>query len=113
MALSITIQHGVGVAAIAGTLTAANVDTFRETFHTWLTENDAVSNIVMDLGRVELIDSSGLGTLIALLKRISERGGDMKLAGLQKKVRLVFEITRAYKIFEIFDSVEEATRAFA
>ncbi len=35
----------------------------------------------------------------------------MKLASLQKKPRMVFEITRAYKVFEIFDTVEEAVKA--
>jgi anti-sigma B factor antagonist len=35
----------------------------------------------------------------------------MKLACLQKKPRMVFEITRAYKVFEIFDTVEEAIKA--
>ena len=57
------------------------------------------------------MDSAGLGSLIAALKRITERGGDMKLACLQKKPRMVFEITRAYKVFEIFDTIEEALKS--
>jgi anti-sigma B factor antagonist len=58
------------------------------------------------------MDSAGLGTLIAVLKRITERGGDMKIACLQKKPRMVFEITRAYKVFEIYDTVDEALKNF-
>ena len=61
---------------------------------------------------VDFLDSAGLGSLIALLKRVSERGGDMKIAGLQKKVRMVFEITRAFKVFDIFDNPDEALKAF-
>jgi anti-sigma B factor antagonist len=55
-----------------------------------------------------MIDSAGLGLLIALLKHVGGRGGDLKLSALPKRVRLVFEITRTHRIFEIHDSLEEA-----
>ena len=66
---------------------------------------------VVDLASVEQIDSAGLGCLVAALKRTSEAGGDLKIARLQKRPRLVFEITRSHRVFEIFDSVEEAMGA--
>jgi anti-sigma B factor antagonist len=63
------------------------------------------------LGEVDLMDSAGLGALMAVLKRVSEEGSDMCIARLQKKPRMVFELTRAYKVFEIYDDVEEALSA--
>ena len=87
------------------------VDAFREQFVAWWNSMPALRNVVVDLTGVDFLDSSGLGSLIALLKRVSERGGDMKIAGLQKKVRMVFEITRAFKVFDIFDNTEEAIKA--
>ena len=101
-------KEGVGVVTVSGTLTAVGVDSFREQFAGWWQSAPEIRNVVVDLGGVDFLDSSGLGAIIALLKRVSERGGDMKIARLQKKVRMVFEITRAYKVFDIFDSVEEA-----
>ena len=111
MAVTFQLKDGVGVVVVAGALTSAGVDSFREQFVAWWQSLPEVRNVVMDLSGVDFLDSSGFGSLIALLKRVSERGGDMKIAGLQKKVRMVFEITRAYKVFEIFDNASEAVKA--
>jgi len=96
---------------VTGALTSAGVDSFREQFVSWWQGVPGVRNVIVDLTNVDFLDSSGLGSLIALLKRISDRGGDMKIVGLQKKVRMIFEITRAYKIFDIFDNTDEAIKA--
>ncbi|MDF7797928.1 STAS domain-containing protein [Pontiellaceae bacterium B1224] len=103
---------GVGVVVVSAALTAATVDVFREELSSWQAAEPDVKNYVINLESVDFMDSAGLGTLIAVLKRISERGGDMKIANLQKKPRMVFEITRAYKVFEIYESVEDAIRGF-
>lgn len=112
MIVSCSKKQGIGVVQVSHALTAATVDTFREQLSGWQAGEVDVKNYVMDLGQVDFMDSAGLGTLIAVLKRITERGGDMKIACLQQKPRMVFEITRAYKVFEIYDSVEEALGKF-
>ena len=111
MAATFQTTDGVGVVTVTGVLTSDGIDAFREQFAGWWQSLPAIRNVVVDLSGVDFLDSSGLGSLIALLKRVSERGGDMKIAGLQKKVRMVFEITRAYKVFEIFDNASEAVKA--
>jgi anti-sigma B factor antagonist len=102
----------IGIVQVGKPLTAASVDTFRDQLASWQDAERDIKNFVIDLEPVDFMDSAGLGTLIAVLKRISERGGDMKIACLQKKPRMVFEITRAYKVFEIYDAVEDAVKAF-
>lgn len=104
--------NSVGVVTVGGALSAASVDSFRDQFLRWWDASD-VRNVAMDLSKVDFLDSSGLGVLIALLKRVAERGGDLKLCGVQKKVRLVFEITRAHRVFEILDTKDEALKACA
>jgi anti-sigma B factor antagonist len=111
MAAAFEVRNGVGLVTMVGPLTAGQVDAFRAEFNEWHKSSEAFRNVVMDCHGIDFMDSSGLGALIALLKRISERGGDLKLARLPKKVRMVFEITRAYKIFQICDTVEEALQA--
>ncbi len=111
MAVTFQVKSGVGVVVVSGALTSDGVDSFREQFVGWWQTLPDLRNVVVDLTGVDFIDSSGLGSLIALLKRISERGGDMKIAGLQKKVRMVFEITRAFKVFDIFENADEALHA--
>ena len=112
MVVNVSKEQGIGVIEVSRGLTAANVDAFREQLLSWQEAEPDVINYVIDLKNVDFMDSAGLGTLIAVLKRITERGGDMKVAGLQKKPRMVFEITRAYKVFEIYDSVDDAMRVF-
>jgi anti-sigma B factor antagonist len=111
MTTNFLIKDGIGGAVITGSLTSATVDTCREQFLTWWQVQPAIRNVVVDLSGVDFLDSAGLGLLVALLKRVSERGGDLKIAGLQKKVRMVFEITRAFKVFEIFETNAEAMQA--
>jgi anti-sigma B factor antagonist len=112
MIVTCSKEHGIGVIQVTKPLTAASVDAFREQLSSWQSSEVAVKNYVIDLKQVDFMDSAGLGTLIAVLKRITERGGDMKIACLQKKPRMVFEITRAYKVFEIYDTVDEALKNF-
>ena len=104
-------EDGIGVGAVEGDLTAATAAAFREQFQNWRKAQQEVKEYVLDLKGVSFMDSAGLGALMAMLKSVTERGGDLKIAGLQKKPRMVFEITRAYKVFEIFDDVQEAVRA--
>ncbi len=112
MVVSCSKEQGIGIIQVSHTLTAATVDTFREQLAGWQAAEPDVKNFVVDLKHVDFMDSAGLGTLIAVLKQITERGGDLKIACLQKKPRMVFEITRAYKVFEIYDTVDEALNFF-
>jgi anti-sigma B factor antagonist len=64
--------------------------------------------IVIDLTRVEYFDSTALGVLIGGLKRMRERDGNLSLICPNPRIRRVFEITGLDKIFDIYNSVEEA-----
>lgn len=67
--------------------------------------DDGVRRIVVDLGDVTFIDSSGLGVLVGVLKRIKEveGGGSLEILGLTGPVRKVFEITGLHEIFVVRD----------
>ena len=64
--------------------------------------------VVVDLGNVEFIDSSGLGALISSLKVLRGNGGDLVLCSMSSQVHTVFEITRLLRVFEVFNDVETA-----
>lgn len=61
----------------------------------------------IDLGRVSFIDSSGLGALVAVKKRLGQNGV-IGLWGMAPQVRTLFEITQLYKVFEIFETEADA-----
>ena len=70
------------------------------------------TKLVIDLSRLHFVDSSGLGAILSCLRQLSAKGGDLKLCGMQKQVRAVFELVRMHRIFDIYGTREEAVRAF-
>jgi anti-sigma B factor antagonist len=70
------------------------------------------SKFVIDFSETGYIDSSGLGVLVSLSKKIREAGGDLRLAGLNDDLRTLFELTKLDTLFTILDSAEEAVAEF-
>lgn len=70
-------------------------------------------NVVIDLSTSDFIDSSFLGALVAGLKKATMKSGDLKIVGLQPPVKAMFELTRLYRIFDIFDNQEDAISSFS
>lgn len=58
-------------------------------------------DFVVNVGAVDYIDSSGLGTLVAIQKRVLQNGGSVVIKDLQGLVKELFELTRLNKVFEI------------
>ena len=73
---------------------------------------DKSRQIVLDLGNVTRIDSSGLGTLVALYVSARKVGGDIKLANLGNHIKEALRITRLATVFDIFDKTEDAVASF-
>ncbi len=73
---------------------------------------EANTKLVIDLSRLRFVDSSGLGAMLSCLRQLTAKGGDLKLCGMQKQVRSVFELVRMHRIFDIYRTREEAVRAF-
>jgi anti-sigma B factor antagonist len=67
---------------------------------------------VVDFTNTGYIDSSGLGVLVSLAKRLREVGGDLVLAGLNEDLQTLFELTKLDTLFKIAPSVQEAMSAF-
>ena len=68
--------------------------------------------MVVDLGRVQFVDSRGCGVILSCLKRATERGGDLKLCRVTRPARTVFDLIRLQRICEIVDTREQAVAAF-
>jgi anti-sigma B factor antagonist len=70
-------------------------------------------HLVLNLANVSYIDSSGLGQLIGSYATVTDRGGQMKLVSLQKKVVDLMQITKLLTVFETYDSEAAALASFA
>ena len=71
------------------------------------------NRVVVDMGKVNWMNSSGLGMLMSALTSLRSSGGDLKLANLSERTRRPIEITRLDSVFDDYESVEDAVRTFA
>ena len=69
--------------------------------------------ILLNLGDVTYIDSSGIGELVSGFTTVTNHGGNLKLVGLSKRVKDLLQITKLYTVFEAFDDEADAIRSFA
>lgn len=67
--------------------------------------------IVISMTNVNYIDSSGLGTLVGGLRRVSERNGGLAISGASAQIQKVFGITGLNKVFSLFDDETQAAHS--
>jgi anti-anti-sigma factor len=84
---------------------------FRKRIHDLIDRGFA--KIVLDLGGVTYIDSSGVGMLVAKLKTLKEKGGDMKLLNLNRRAESLLGMLKLLILFEAFQDEAAAVRSFA
>jgi anti-sigma B factor antagonist len=68
--------------------------------------------ILLNLGDVTYIDSSGIGELVSAFTSVRNQGGELKLLNLTKKVHDLLQITKLYTVFDIKDDEAKAVEAF-
>jgi len=88
----------------------ADADKFRRTIDHAI-EEDRVQ-IVIDMAKVNWMNSSGLGMLISALSTVRSSNGDLKLANLSDRLRRPMEITKLDTVFQQFPSVSAAVKSF-
>ncbi len=69
--------------------------------------------ILLNLGDVSYIDSSGIGELVSAFTSVRNQGGELKLLNLTKKVHDLLQITKLYTVFDVEDDEALAVKAFA
>jgi len=111
MAIAVETVGDVSVAVVPmEELDASNSAEFKREVAPLL---EATTKLVFDLSRLRFVDSSGLGAFISCLRKLNAKGGDVKLCGMSKQVRAVFELVRMHRIFDICGTKEDAVQAFA
>jgi len=101
---------GVVVIEVDGQLIVGNRQDFKQRLLDALEGGER--KFVVDFARTGYIDSSGLGVLVSLSKKIRDEGGDLRLAGLNDDLKTLFELTKLDTLFAISDTSAEALAAF-
>jgi anti-sigma B factor antagonist len=96
---------------VEGKITIGRGDVaLREAVHQVLAEG--ARKILIDLGDVTTIDSSGVGELVSAYTTVTHRGGKLKLLNLPPKVNDILQITQLITVFDVFDNESEAVASF-
>src|SRR5712692_5683956 len=106
MDIDVTQSSEVTVFAPKGDLDMAAADQMKRTLAGLIGKGQ--SRLVMDLGGVGYIDSSGMGAMVAAMKQARAAGGDVRLCALQDDVRGIFELTRLARAMSIHPTRQEA-----
>jgi anti-sigma B factor antagonist len=113
MSIKITVRESgaATILDIGGRLTLGEaLGEFRDSIREALAGDR--KNILLNLAEVSYIDSSGLGQLIGSYATITDRGGQLKLLNLQKKVTDLMQITKLLTIFDTYDDEAKALASF-
>ncbi len=111
MALVTDTVNDVTVVTIPGeVLDASNTRILKEELAGVLSPG---AKLVFDLSQLRFVDSSGLGLMLSSLRQVHNTGGDLKLCGMTKPVRALFELVRMNRVFEIYATRDEAENSYA
>ena len=99
-------EDGVALVALAGDVDLHRTVELRGCLLEVIQEKPKMT--IVNMEKVEFMDSSGVAALIEALQLSRRNGGKLKLVGMQRRVRSIFEISRLESIFEIYESEAEA-----
>ena len=105
MSWNITEQGNTLKVDVDGRLVAAVAPELRDEVLSKMSDG---TNVLFDLSRMVHIDSSGLGVLVQVLQKAKAGGGKVILAALQAGPKIVFDITKVSRVFEIVPTVDDA-----
>ena len=110
MSFKVSQTDGVTLVEVEGQLIVGNRQELKQQVLEQLEGGDR--KFVIDFAGTGYIDSSGLGVLVSLSKKIREQGGELRLSNLNDDLRTLFELTKLDTLFRIADDKEQALEGF-
>jgi len=110
MGFEVSKNGDVSLVEVEGQLIVGNRQELKQQVLEQLESGDR--KFVIDFAKTGYIDSSGLGVLVSLSKKIREQGGELRLSSLNEDLRTLFELTKLDTLFRIADSKEQALEGF-
>lgn len=101
----LTEVPGIAITIDSANLVAGNIKDFKDKIQPHL---DQHALVIIEMQAIKFIDSSGLSAMLYCLRNMNDRQGQLKLVGLAKPVRALFELTHLHHIFSIYNTREEA-----
>lgn len=66
------------------------------------------ARVVLDMSRVEFVNSAGLGSIVSSCKRLRAAGGELRISGLNKAIQALFELVRIHRLVDVYRTRDDA-----
>jgi len=110
LAINTGVQENNLLVEMSGELELTSTKLFEDEVNAAL-ESSGCERVILDCSKLEFVDSSGLGAIVALLRRFKESSGEVVLAGVRAGLLELLYITKLEKYFKLYKNVEEAVTA--
>lgn len=110
MAVKIENKNGLSVCYVEGEVDINSSPAIKKSFDKLIAAR--TPKIIINLSKVTYVDSSGLATLVEILKNMKAYGGRLRLTNMSSKIKSLFEITKLEKLFEIMADEADAISTF-
>jgi anti-anti-sigma factor len=104
------VENGISVVSVSGMIDSLTSEKVRAAFLAQI--NAGAASLVADLGGVNYTSSAGLRALLAVMKAVRHKKGDLRLACVQPNVQKVLEMSGFTSIFKLFEDVDAAVASF-
>jgi anti-sigma B factor antagonist len=105
-----TEREGIAILHMKGRLTVGEASSIRDNVNATLAAGH--KNVIFDLGHVDYIDSTGLGSMVICYTTIKKQGGALKLVNPNKRNIELLLLTKLHTIFEVFQEEQDAVNSF-
>ncbi len=110
MRVIIEKREGVTLLIPLGYMVNGNINAFREIIKD--IRNEKIKNVIINLGRIRMIDSEGFTAIVYLVKICRLLGGDVKLASMRNHIEEIYMMMRLNKVVASYPSIDDALQSF-
>src|SRR5688572_6965430 len=100
-------KRDILIVGLEGELDHHHSDEIRKSLDELL-EDTSIRHLILDLGSLHFMDSSGIGVFIGRYKTINKRGGQVCITNINPQLARILEVSGLYRILKVYDTVEEA-----
>lgn len=106
----LVIENNKAILKFDGEIIFDNSNQLKEEAKKLLDQKQEVDTLIIDLSKVDYIDSSGVGVILSLFKFMREKDGSLAVAEPNEKIKRVFDVTKLAEIIPIYANLEEAMK---
>lgn len=103
-------KNGISIFRMTGDIDINTAPDLKTSFD-GVTKHSGIK-VILNLKKVDYVDSSGLATMVEILKKLRNNNGSLKVTNLSAKVKGLFEITKLTQLFDILNEEDEAVNSF-